>query len=205
MKKRIGFIVLFILLLISGYLLGRMYPDASNENEDESTILMYYDKYELLFDYTDRVRLANMSLIKLMTYNPSDAQFYLEGYLTRNNDVFYFKSEPIVRKIYSKNEAEINELLDTNDKLQTLIFSIHNMLYKQKENKDFNKKWSTITPAFKSLADKLISGSSSDLNLSNLTSDPDTYFNNPKARNFIKSLNDEIDSLQERVNKLTES
>ncbi|ANS76592.1 hypothetical protein AWM70_20090 [Paenibacillus yonginensis] len=171
----------------------------TNHNLDKTSAtqeLVNEEKSSIFTNYSSRIQSAYRFLLAIESqkYNrPNEAYLFSQGYLMGSSSDYYSYLEMLIKKMDSSEyHYELNNIIETNKNLQSMIYQLNKYLFTQKDARDFPERWEQVKVLLKTISSKLWTQSTNDLSLYNITSYPKEFIARSAYTSAMASLNQDI-------------
>ncbi|PYI50814.1 hypothetical protein [Paenibacillus flagellatus] len=192
-KKTYMIAILLLAVCVGIYGLASVKNNGAGEGSR-----LIVDPYRYLNDYAARVQMEARYFLELSQNlnTRSDAFLYTKGYLERNSTDDYFKSvERAMLDAYEeKDKPVVNQIIGVNNEINILIGNLYDYLNRHDDN-DFAKKWGDIQKRLQAIYPLLVSGSSSDVTLYNVSNNPSEFVNNKELHVLLEKVSQIINDI----------
>lgn len=164
--KKYFCLTLLLLLILTG----------CTKTEENRLVISYDNKYKMLEDYSNRVQLEAEYILTLQSFNEDMVKslLFTQGYVLRNEISYYGKLEAAIIGLYPDNEGTISKIIEANQKVNENIHATFDFL-RRNEKTNEQAKWNNIMAEWKLLHPLLVSGSTNQVSLYNITAKPDEF------------------------------
>lgn len=171
--------------------------DNNELNSSPSSQSVYEDKYNLYNEYAGRIQNVYQFLVQLDNLKtPNDRYLFSEGFYTGISSDFYVYLESLIRKTESPDYSEeLNHIIETNNNLQIMIYELKNYFTAHQNDSKFSEHWDKIKSLLKETNMLLVSESSKDTTLYNITSYPENFIAKPDYMSTMSALNENFSKL----------
>lgn len=188
--QRYILITLFLLMSLTG---------CTKSVEEEKIVISYDNKYLLLEDYSNRVQLEAEYIQTLQSFkgDMTKSLLFTQGYVLRNDTLYYGKLESSITGLYKDSADNISNIIKANQMVNESIHSTFDFL-RRNESVQKQAMWNDILVEWKLLYPLLVSGSTNELSLYNITAKPDEFL-----QQDLSNTLDPIISISERIAQLS--
>jgi hypothetical protein len=201
LKKRylIRWILITTVVVLLSNLIQFFISNRINGNNPLVTSQPIYEienNYNIFTDYSSRIQSTYRFLLELENdkySKPNEAYLFSQGFLIGISTDYYSSLEVFIKKL-DNNEYnhELNNIVETNKNLQTMIYKLNRYFFTQRNNSKLPENWGGIKVLLTNISTQLTSESTKDVSLYNITSHPKEFVTKSEYATAISSLNKEI-------------
>ncbi|KOP65347.1 hypothetical protein AMS62_08845 [Bacillus sp. FJAT-18019] len=201
MKKRylIRYIIITTVVVVFSNLIQFFVANQIDRNNSPVTSQWIYDNeynYNVFTNYSSHIQGAYRFLMELENdkyIKPNEAYLLSQGYLLGTSNDNYSSLEVLIRSLDSNEyNHELNNILDTNENLQIMIYKLNRYFFTQRNNSKLPENWKEINVLLRKINAQLTSNSTKDVSLYNITSYPKEFVTKSEYKLTISSLNKRI-------------